>query len=73
MGKVLLSDILAMKVSERVKLAQDIWESVAAVPDSVPLSQADRDELDRRLAAYQANPSAGSPWAEVRDRLLRRK
>jgi putative addiction module component (TIGR02574 family) len=72
-GKVLISDILALSVSERIRLTQEIWNSIAAVPDSLPLSQGDREELDRRLAAYHADPSAGSPWPEVRDRLTRRK
>lgn len=58
---------------ERIRLTQEIWDSIAAIPESVPLSQADRDELDRRLAAYHANPGVGSPWTEVRDRLLRRE
>ncbi len=73
MGKVLISDILALSVAERIRLTQEIWDSISAVPDSVPLSQGDREELDRRLAAYQANPSSGSPWPEVRERLQRRK
>lgn len=73
MGKVLMSDILALSVSERIRLTQEIWDSIAALPDSIPLSQADREELDRRLAAYHADPRAGAPWAEVRERLLRRK
>ena len=73
MGKVLISDILALKVSERVRLAQDIWDSISAVPDTVPLSQADREELDRRLEDHRANPSAASPWADVRARILRRQ
>lgn len=68
-----MSDILALSVAERIRLAQEIWDSVAAVPDSVPLSQADRDELDRRLAATPADPTAGSPWPDVRARLSRRK
>ena len=72
MGKVSIGDILALSVSERIKLTQDIWDSIAAVPESVPLSQADRDELDRRLHAYRADPQAGSPWPDVRQRLLRR-
>jgi putative addiction module component (TIGR02574 family) len=72
-GKVLMSDILGLSVAERIRLAHEIWDSIAAVPDSVPLSKADREELDRRLADYHANPSAGSPWSEVRERLLRRK
>ncbi len=73
MGKILISDILSLSVSERIRLTQEIWDSVAAVPDSVPLSQADCQELDRRLEAYHADPNAGSPWPEVRERLMRRK
>jgi putative addiction module component (TIGR02574 family) len=73
MGKVLMSEILSLSVAERIRLTQEIWESIAAIPDSIPLSQADREELDRRLAAYHADPAAGSPWSEVRERLLRRK
>lgn len=72
-GKVLMSDILALSVAERIRLTQEIWDSIAAIPDSIPLSQADREELDRRLAAYHADPRAGSPWTEVRERLMRRK
>ncbi len=68
-----MSDILALSVAERIRLTQEIWDSIAAVPDSVALSQADREELDRRLAAYDADPTAGSPWPDVRTRLSRRR
>jgi len=73
MGKVLMSDILTLSVAERIRLTQEIWDSIAAIPDSIPLSKADREELDRRLTAYHADPGAGSPWPEVRERLLRHK
>ena len=73
MGKIQIGDILAMSVPERIRLAQDIWDSVANVPDNVPLSQSDRDELDRRLEAHRANPGAASPWEVVRERLTRPK
>jgi len=72
-GKIQLSDILALSVSERIRLTQEIWDSIAAVPDSVALSQSDREELDRRLAAYHQDPRVGSPWPEVRKRLTRPK
>lgn len=29
-------------------------------------------EIDRRLADYDANPSSGRPWAEVREQLFKR-
>ena len=42
-------DILKLSVSERIQLVEDIWDSIAQVPDSVQLSEAQRGELDRRF------------------------
>lgn len=47
-----------------------------AEPDysvSPQLSAADRVELQRRLAAHQADPSTSIPWEEVRASLFKRK
>ena len=68
----LLAEILKLSVSERIHLAQEIWDSVAAEVGALPLEEGDRKELDRRLADVQANPGAGKPWSDVRERLLRR-
>ncbi len=46
-----------------------IWDSIAAVPEAVPLSEDQKKELECRLEAYHLNPDAGSPWIEVRERL----
>ena len=66
------ADILRLTVSERIQLVQDIWDSIAEVPDSVPLTDEQKAELDRRLDAYHMNPNAGSPWAVVRERFKSR-
>ncbi len=50
-------------MSKRRRLA-DTPESNA--PDAALLSEATRKELDRRIAVYRRDPSAGSPWPEVR-------
>jgi len=63
-----IPELLKLSVAERIQLVEDIWESIAAVPDSVPLTEAQKQELDRRLESYHRNPSEGSPWEEVRDR-----
>lgn len=63
------SDILNLSVAERILLAEDIWESVAEVPESVGLTQADQIELDERQALYHQNPAAGSPWGLVKERI----
>jgi putative addiction module component (TIGR02574 family) len=72
MSEIHLADILELPVEERVKLAQAIWDSVAELPDPYPLSDSERELIDRRLEAYRRNPDAVSPWPEVKERLLRR-
>lgn len=50
---------------ERLELVQEIWDSIAVEDDTIPLSQAQRQELDRRLAAHRANPNAAIDWEDV--------
>jgi putative addiction module component (TIGR02574 family) len=64
-----LSDILQLTIAERIQLAEDIWDSVAAFPEAIPLTDAQKEELDRRLQAYAQNPNEGFPWDELRDKL----
>lgn len=63
------ADILELTVAERIQMVEDIWDSIAAVPEAVPLGEDQKEALDRRLEAYHLNPDAGSPWIEVRERI----
>lgn len=65
-------EILELSVSERIQLVQDIWDSVAKVPESLALSDEEKAEIDRRLDAYHQDPNAGSPWSVVQDRIKSR-
>ncbi len=69
MAKPSMTELLSLSVTERIRLAQALWDSIAEVPESIPLTGSDRVELDRRLDAYYQNPEAGSPWPEVREKL----
>lgn len=71
MGEMSISELLKLPVAERIKLVAAIWDSIAAAPDALEMTQAEREELDRRWAAYERDPSLGSPWAEVRARIQR--
>ncbi len=73
MSSVSMSDLLKLPVGERIRLVEAIWDSIAAVPEAVELSGEQKQELDRRWEAYEKNPSAGSPWSDVRSRILRSK
>ena len=54
-----------MSVPERIALAQAIWDSIAAEAESAPLTEAQKEEIDRRLAAHRANPQAAIPWEQI--------
>jgi putative addiction module component (TIGR02574 family) len=70
MSKVSAADALGLSIPERIQLVRDIWDSIAAVPQPVSLTPAQREELDRRLEDYRQHPGEGSPWEEVRSRIL---
>jgi putative addiction module component (TIGR02574 family) len=63
------ADALDLPVSERIQLVSEIWDSIAECPEQIELSDATRRLLRKRLAAFRANPNAGSPWAEVKNRI----
>ncbi len=73
MGKVTLADVLELSIPERIRLVEDIWDSIAAVPDAVPLTEEEKREIDRRLDDHYRNPREGTPWEEVKAWLLGRK
>ena len=61
-----------MTVAERIALAQEILDSVAAEQPRPSLSEAKRQELDRRLDDAAANPSDEIPWERVEAAALAR-
>jgi putative addiction module component (TIGR02574 family) len=65
-----------MSPEEQLRLLEDIWDRLSQNPANLPLSPEQRDELDRRLDAFEEDVRAGRPlgrpWAEVRERLRSR-
>jgi putative addiction module component (TIGR02574 family) len=66
-----LSKILELNVAQRILIVEEIWDSIVAdIPDSVPLVESQKKELDKRLNSYQRNPAAGSSWNKVKEKIL---
>jgi putative addiction module component (TIGR02574 family) len=61
-----------MTVADRIAMAQEILDSVAAKQPAPPLSEAKRRELDRRVADHAANPTDIVSWEEVEAAALAR-
>lgn len=62
------ADLLKLSPSERLLLVQDLWDSIEA--EDIALTDWQKDELDRRKAAYQADPSTGRSWEDVKRRMI---
>ena len=58
-----------LSLAERILLVEEIWDSIAAEAEALEVPQSHKDELDRRLAAFHADPQAGSSWEDVKSRL----
>lgn len=72
MSTTRITDFADMGPAERILHVQDLWDRIAAEPGDVPVSDAQREELDRRLARHAAGKGRTSDWSDVRDRLTRR-
>jgi putative addiction module component (TIGR02574 family) len=66
-------EIQALSVADRLRLLEEIWDSLIETPEAIPVTDAQRKELARRRRAHARNPSAAKSWAQVRARLRRRR
>jgi putative addiction module component (TIGR02574 family) len=57
---------------ERLRLVEEIWESLQSEAGWPPLTDAQRRELDRRVAALDADPGSAVAWDEVESRAFTR-
>ncbi|HKT31340.1 MAG TPA: addiction module protein [Gammaproteobacteria bacterium] len=52
-------------VEERVKLVEDLWDSIAVDQNALPLTKDQKAELERRLSAYAMDRNPGRKADEV--------
>ena len=59
-------------VDERLDLVEEIWDSIAADSDAIPLTDAQRAELERRFDEDEASPDDVASWEAVKAATLTR-
>lgn len=66
-----ISDLSTLPISDRLRVVQAIWDSL---PDDInlPIAPTQQAELDRRLAAQQADPGSAISHDEMMQRIQRR-
>jgi len=67
-----LAEIASLSVDERIRLVEAIWESITTEPGQPELTEAQQQELERRLAAHTASPEDVAPWEEIKAQALAR-
>jgi len=59
-----------LSVEERLALVEDLWDSIAGESAATSLTDAQRAEIDRRLADHEANPNDAFHVENTRLRLV---
>ena len=67
-GPSIPDDFESLSTPERILYVQELWDRIATDEDLVPVTEAQRAELDRRLAEHDADPDSAIPWEEVKRR-----
>jgi putative addiction module component (TIGR02574 family) len=60
-----------LSVADRITLVQEIWDSILDSPEQVPLTEAQKQILDKRIADLDANPHNVLTWDEIKARVRR--
>ena len=58
-------DIEDLDADQRLQLIERLWDSLEDTPESLPLTEAQRRELNARLDRIDSGDDAGIPWDEV--------
>ena len=61
-----------LSIEERLHLLEQLWDSLRGTPGAVPLTDAQREELDRRLDDLERSGPEGIPWEEVQRQIRKR-
>ncbi|HLF12515.1 MAG TPA: addiction module protein [Gammaproteobacteria bacterium] len=59
-------------IEDRLALVEEIWDSIAVDSAAVPLTDAQRAELDRRIAEHESNPNDVVSWEEAKASIAER-
>lgn len=69
MQPLLNVEISQIGIAERIQLAEDLWDSILLSPESLLVTDNQKQELDHRMEAYRQEPESGTSWQVVKERL----
>ena len=60
-----------LSIPERIRLVEEIWDTIAEDNEAFELTDAQKRELDRRLESRQSNPGQGRTWEEIKAEFMK--
>jgi len=66
-----MSNLNSLPVEDRLKLVQDLWDSIAAETGDVPVDPEHVAEIRERLAAYRSDLVKGERARDVAEAIRR--
>jgi putative addiction module component (TIGR02574 family) len=60
-----------LSIPERIRLVEEIWDTIAEENEAFALTDTQKLELDRRLELARSNPSRGRTWDEIRSEFMK--
>jgi len=67
-----LAAALELSPVEKLQLIEDLWDDLAQTPELIPIHDWQTEEVDRRKAKLKDDPTSGSTWEEVEQRVRSR-
>ena len=68
-----IPQIQSLDSKEKLLLVSELWSDLASHPNEIPVSKEIIRELDRRIEAYETNPSNVTTWEAAKEKILKSK
>ena len=62
-------DIQELSQSERILLAEKLWDSIEKEQDNLEVTSSQKKILEQRLASYRASPNESIAWEDVKNEM----
>ena len=70
MKQIDIFNTLALSISERIQLVEEIWDSIATDVQAIKFTEDEKNLIDNRLELFNKNPNLGSSWKDVYKRVI---
>jgi putative addiction module component (TIGR02574 family) len=60
-----------LSIPDRILLVEEIWDTIAEENQAFELTDAQKQELDRRLESVRTNPGQGRTWEEIKAEFMK--